>query len=278
MKKANRSLLMVFAMMLAFSGCQASPVEETAAPSSELAEEITSAENSKNQGETELQEETETENNDFMQLQLGSSGFCMTVPVSYTNGEVSVADLEDDQVGYYYTPDSAMDFDIYQLEKNEEFDTLELFVTDRADTFDGKKMTFRTVNGVPVGYYWSEELYQGIKYSIVSCFIEDVDSYIKLVFWLDGEVAIKQTARIIQTLTSDQSDQVSKSYDAVIGTEKTGGIHSDKWESSVIQLSIQFTQEQTTWKILAEDSCNNRNKKEGSGDVKNPGPSSVSTV
>lgn len=198
------SVLLTIVMLMQLTGCRTHVSEDVTLPSfSEEQEDISLGEPA-----TMARSEENEPGSGFMQLQLGASSYCMTVPVSYTNGNVSVADLENDQVGYYYTPDSAMDFDIYQLSKNEEFPTLELFVSDRSETFDGEKLTFKKVNGVPLGYYWSEESYQGVVYPIISCVIEDVDCYVELVFWLDGKNAEKEVLTMIDSICFMETKQI----------------------------------------------------------------------
>ena len=41
---------------------------------------------------------------DFIQLQLGSSNYSVSIPRSYRNGEVTIEEVQANQVAYYFSP------------------------------------------------------------------------------------------------------------------------------------------------------------------------------
>ena len=149
---------------------------------------------------------------DLIQLQLGSSNYSVSIPRSYRNGEVTIEEVQANQVAYYFSPDSAMDFDIYQFSRPNPEMSLEEFTKKTAADFNGSEVRTRMINGIEVGTYQSRESYDGIEYDVMSALIEDGDDYVEIVFWLDGETAEQEAAAILNTLSEVQT------FDLHLGT------------------------------------------------------------
>ena len=142
---------------------------------------------------------------DLIQLQLGSSNYSVSIPHSYRNGEVTIEEVQANQVAYYFSPDSAMDFDIYQFSRPDLEMSLETFTEKTAADFNGSEVRIRMINGIEVGTYQSREVYDGIEYDVMSALIEDGDDYVEIVFWLDGDNAEQQAEAILNTLSEVQT-------------------------------------------------------------------------
>ena len=86
----------------------------------------------------------------FTQLQLGASSYSVKIPSSYRNGEVTIEEVQANQVAYYFSPDSDMDFDIYQFPKPNPEMSLEAFTKKTAADFNGHDAGTQTINGIEV--------------------------------------------------------------------------------------------------------------------------------
>ena len=131
-------------------------------------------------------------------LQLGDSPFYLTIPTGYVMGEVTEADIADDLVGYYYSDSSPLDFDVYQFSK--EGNTLEKYAIEEANLYEAERVDYRTVNGIQMAFYYSYEEDEGEMYTVANYLFEYDDEFMEISFWLDGEIAVKQTDRILSTL------------------------------------------------------------------------------
>ncbi|MER2152289.1 MAG: hypothetical protein ABS900_11805, partial [Candidatus Limivicinus sp.] len=134
------------------------------------------------------------------------------VPHAYRNGEVTIEEVQASQVAYYFSPDSDMDFDIYQFFRPDPEMSLEAFTKKTAEDFNGRKARVRKINGIEVGTYLSREVYDGIEYDVMTALIEDGDDYVEIVFWLDGENAEQEATDILNTLSE------VKTFDLRLGT------------------------------------------------------------
>lgn len=137
-----------------------------------------------------------------MELRLGTSPFVMTVPASFTEGEMTEEDIADDQVAYYWSEDTLVDFDVYQFSKEGYPDTLADFVTQEAAEYNASEIvTDATINDIPVGYYRSVEESEGVSYNVITYAFEGDGEYVEVAFWLDGDNAEEIAAGIINTLS-----------------------------------------------------------------------------
>jgi len=149
---------------------------------------------------------------EMTQLQLSSSNYSVSIPRSYRNGEVTIEEIMANQVAYYFSPSSDMDFDVYQFSKPYPEMSLEDFTQKVAADFNGRDARLRTINGIDVGTYLSREFYDGVEYDVMSALIEDGSDYIEVVFWLDGETAVQEAEAILNSLS------ILKTYDLQLGT------------------------------------------------------------
>ena len=197
--------LAVFAISLtAFTGCAGVPVYyntgETVMESN--APEIT---------ETETEEEKSgeqpaeaSENMDDMQLfeetaeiTLGTSGYVITVPSDYYEGDVTEIDRRDDMIAYYKSDAHLMDFDVYQFAT--EGKSLEEYTKEESLQYGADDYTFEKINDTALTLYYSQEDYEGISYRVVN-YIFEAGDFIELSFWLDGDDAEILVEGIINSL------------------------------------------------------------------------------
>lgn len=137
-----------------------------------------------------------------MALQFGTSGYFIVVPDSYVAGELTEEDIADDMVAYMLSPDSLLDFDIYQFSKEGYPETLAEFVMQEAEEYGAFSIASQTeINGIPAGMYMAKETYEDKEYTTATYAFEDGDQYVEIVFWLECEDAVKEADEIINSLT-----------------------------------------------------------------------------
>lgn len=135
-------------------------------------------------------------------LRLGTSAYAVEIPESYVEGERTEEDIEDDMVAYLMSPDSLLDFDVYQFSKDGYPDTLAAFVEQEAAEYEAAEVvTDGSINGIDAGWYRATETYEDQEYATLTYVLEDGDQYVELAFWLDGETAEEEAQAIINTLT-----------------------------------------------------------------------------
>ncbi|MBR4210771.1 MAG: hypothetical protein IKR84_00060 [Oscillibacter sp.] len=210
MKKKLLSLLLCMAMLYGLTGCGSSggnaapesfdvPEATDAAPESGDATEATDAATESGDAETEAANPAAVETR---LLRLGSSLFAVTIPKSFVTGELTEDDLADDQVAYYHSEETLMDFDVYQFSKEGYPDTLAEFVTAEAAEYNATEVvTDAELNGIAIGYYRSVEKSGGVSYNVITYAFEDNGEYVEMAFWLDGDTAEEEANAIIHTLT-----------------------------------------------------------------------------
>lgn len=156
----------------------------------------------------EAEDEGEAETDGTYALQLGTSAFYMNVPEGFVPGEMTEEDIADDQVGYYYSSSTLLDFDVYQFKREGDYpDQLEEYVEWEAIGYEGvsELVTNGEINGVPAGWYRTVEQYEEAEYNTVTYVLEDGDDFVEVVFWLDGDNADEEAAAIISTLSLVQT-------------------------------------------------------------------------
>lgn len=136
-------------------------------------------------------------------LQLGTTPFFMDVPAGFVPGEMTEEDIEDDQVGYYHSEDTLLDFDVYQFSKDGYPNEMTEYVAWEAESYEGvsEMVTDGEINGVPVCWYRTVEQYEDVDYNTITYLMEHSDEYVEVVFWLDGDTADAEAAAIINTLS-----------------------------------------------------------------------------
>ena len=131
-------------------------------------------------------------------IKLGTSKLSITTEEVYKKGEITSADTDESQVGYYYSDDSLVDFDVYQWAKATG-ETLDGAASEEAANY-GAEIEKTTINGHDVAYYYAAEESEGEEYDTVTYITEDGDCFVEIVFWLDGEGAEDKVQEIINTL------------------------------------------------------------------------------
>lgn len=114
-------------------------------------------------------------------IQLGTSAFSITVDESFQEGEISAEDTDDSQVGYYFSDNTKVDFDVYQWTKATG-ETLEAIAADEAEDYDNAAVAKNDFGGIEAYSYEAVEEYEGQDYNTVSYLIEDGDFIVELVF------------------------------------------------------------------------------------------------
>lgn len=204
MKKKLLSVLLCMAMLCGLAACGSSG--GNAAPESSGVPEATES------GDAPETDAAATESGDAAAteaaavetrlLRLGSSLFAVTVPKSFVPGEVTEEDLADDQIAYYHSEETLMDFDVYQFSKEGYPDTLAEFVAEEAAEYHATEVvTDAELNGIAIGYYRSVEESEGVSYNVITYAFENNGEYVEMAFWLDGETAEEEANAIIHTLT-----------------------------------------------------------------------------
>ena len=136
-------------------------------------------------------------------LRLGTSPFTMDVPASFTEGEVTQEDIEDDMVAYYYSPETMLDFDVYQFNKDGYPNDLAVYAQEEADGYNSvsELVTDGEINGIPAAWYRTVEAYKDTEFNTLTYILDAGDEYVEVVFWLDGENADTEADAIIRTLS-----------------------------------------------------------------------------
>ena len=137
----------------------------------------------------------ETENT----VELRASGLYITLHAEYKNGELTEDDLADDQTAYYYSDNSPIDIDVYVWAKAEG-ETLADAAQEDAALFNAVAETVE-VNGFEAAFYAAEENYEGETYMTWNYLFDAGDSFVELVFWMDGADAEATVNEILSTLT-----------------------------------------------------------------------------
>lgn len=135
-------------------------------------------------------------------FQLGTSAYTIEIPESYAEGELTEEDVADDMVAYLLSPDSLLDFDVYQFSKEGYPDSLADFAAQEAAEYAAAEVvTDGEINGIAAAWFRATETFDGLEYATLTYVLEDGGDYVEIAFWLDGEDAEAQAQAIIDTLT-----------------------------------------------------------------------------
>ena len=149
---------------------------------------------------------------DYMTLKtipLGDTSFTLLVPGDYMEGEISDEDIADDQVAYWYSDESLLDFDVYVFSKEGEADTLAAYTEQEAATYPAvsELVTDAEINLVPVAWYQAVDECDEGEYDTITYVIDGGDQYLEVVFWLDGPTAKAEADFIIHNLIDESMDE-----------------------------------------------------------------------
>ena len=138
-------------------------------------------------------------------LRLGTSPFTIVVPASFTEGEMTQEDIEDDQVAYYYSNETLLDFDVYQFSKDGYPNDLAIYAEEESSGYNSvsELVTDGEINGVPAAWYRTVEEYQGASFNTLTYILDGGDEYVDVCFWLDGDTADAEAEAIIRTLSRE---------------------------------------------------------------------------
>ena len=149
-------------------------------------------------------------------IEIGTSGVTILAP-GYVPGEITAEDTDENQVGYYKSEASLVDFDLYQWAKADG-ETLEGTAASEAAEYESAAYEI-DINGIPVWFYEATEEYDGSEYLTVTYLVENGDLFAELVFWMDGENAAKAVADIMNTLAiAENADITDGGNEIVLGT------------------------------------------------------------
>lgn len=142
-------------------------------------------------------------------LRLGTSPFTIVVPVSFVEGEMTQEDIEDDQVGYYYSNETMLDFDVYQFSKDGYPNDLAIYTDEEISGYNSvsELVTDGEINGVPAAWYRTVETYQDAEFNTLTYILDGGDEYVEVCFWLDGENADAEAKAIINTLAVEAATE-----------------------------------------------------------------------
>lgn len=133
---------------------------------------------------------------------LGTSGYTIEIAESFVEGERTQEDIEDDMVAYMHSPDTLLDFDVYQFSKEGYPEGLVDFAQQEAEAYKATEIALDgEINGIAAAWYRAQEEYEEQTYTTLTYVLEDGDQYVEIAFWLDGETAEQEAQAIINTLT-----------------------------------------------------------------------------
>lgn len=132
------------------------------------------------------------------EIKLGTSSLHVTPAKAYKAGTISAEDTDENQVGYFYSDDTPVDFDVYMWAKASG-ETLAAAAAEEAASYNAE-VKDAEFNGIKVVYYNAVENNEGTDYNTVTYMMEDGDSIVEIVFWLDGETANDEVAQIMGSL------------------------------------------------------------------------------
>ena len=141
---------------------------------------------------------TNANEGDMQVIKLGTSGLTMVVHKSYTSSETA----DEKQFMTYCSNVYTVDFDIYQWTKNEG-ETLNDIAIKEASEF-GTECTETAVNGIPANYYEATATRAGTEQQFRAVIIENENTVIKIVFWMNGVFASSLVDTMVNTIVSEK--------------------------------------------------------------------------
>ncbi len=142
---------------------------------------------------------------ELKEIPLGDSSFTLTVPDDYRQGEISDEDIADDQVAYWYSDVSLLDFDVYQFSKEGLPATLAEYAAEESSVYPAvpELVTDAEINLTPVAWYRAVDECEEGEYDTITYIIDGGDEYLEVVFWLDGPTAEAEADFIIHNLIDE---------------------------------------------------------------------------
>ena len=136
-------------------------------------------------------------------LRLGTTSLMVKIDDSFIHGEMTEDDIADDQVAYLYSDETALDFDVYQFDKDGLPEALAEYAAQEASEYAGvtEVVTDGEINGIPVAWYRAVEQYDEGEYDTITYIMDVGGQFAEIVFWLDGEDCNAEAEAIMSTLS-----------------------------------------------------------------------------
>ena len=121
------------------------------------------------------------------------------------DSEDSDEDAADDQVAYWYSNATLMDFDIYQFSKEGQAPNIAEYAETEAATYPevSELVTDGEINRIPMAWYRCVDECDEGEYDTITYIFEDGTDYFEIVFWLDGPTAEAEADFIIHNLIDE---------------------------------------------------------------------------
>lgn len=154
---------------------------------------------------------------EIQEIEIGTSGIVFTAPADYVSVEISEEDTDENQVAYYKSETSLMDFDLYQWAKADG-ETLASAAEAEAAEYEATAKEVE-VNGLAAWYYEAEEEAEGEIFPTQTYMMENGDIFAEIVFWIDGDDAEELVATIMDSITVKESAEITESGNEIrLGT------------------------------------------------------------
>jgi len=138
---------------------------------------------------------------DRQTIELGNTSYMLTVPAGFDEVEMSEDDVNDGQVGSYASDDTVLTFDVYQLQKSASNQTLDDYVeAEAADDDATATIAKQQINDVTVASYQSTQELEDKEYEVLTYVFEGDDEFVRIDFWLGGNVTEAEAEDIMSTL------------------------------------------------------------------------------
>ena len=148
-----------------------------------------------------VQNEQKPEASETQDIDIGTTGYAISIPSDYYSGEVTKDDRKDDQIAYYKSDEHLMDFDVYQFGKDGM--SLGEYAKKEAEEYKADGVEEVKYNGIPMMLYYSQEEYEGEEYRVANYIFENFKDFTELSFWLDGDDAEELVEQILFSIYSD---------------------------------------------------------------------------
>ncbi len=140
-------------------------------------------------------------------IELGLSGLSIIPDKKFVEGEISSTDTDENQVAYYKSDETTLDFDVYEWKKADG-ETLASAAAEEAKDFGNAEVKTTKINDLDIAYYYAKEENDGKTYDTVTYIIDNGEYFVELVFWLDGDNAKAEAEAILNTLAKDPNKVV----------------------------------------------------------------------
>ncbi|MBQ8111067.1 MAG: hypothetical protein IJ124_12990 [Clostridia bacterium] len=190
---------------------------------------------------------------ELQEIRLGDSSFTLTLPDDYVQGSMTPEDMMDDQVAYWYSDATLLDFDVYQFSKAGLSENLADYAAEEAAACYGvtELVTDEVINLIPVAHYRAVEEFEEGEYDTLTYIMDDGDEYVEIVFWLDGLTAEAEADYIIHNLIDESLFEADGEEEAAALPE---GVTPVTWDVTPEHPMIDTDEARALYeRIVAED-------------------------